>query len=481
MACQSDKDGVLAIIHKDVLLNLVNVEFSKPFYRPYGYGNLEPDMESVSRSFKVVARLLEPISPYWSREVKAAASRLTVSSLVCRLVTTIKTHKSPVQVRLIHDASRNALNVVGSAINRVLEPFAREVSHLCFGSDQVGSKIRDLEVAERAVLLKFDVRDFYLSGEHEYIIEKVASSVPASHERSFLTSALRVVLNFQFVAELDPAHTGSTVRRVTKGSGIGMVHSGVVSDMVMATGVELPLLRNSQSFGIQLFLRFRDDVLAVCKDTEHARRFIEAYKRAAQEFCTVELENASATVTTFLDFTVFKEACGGCTRLRFRPYVKPTARHLPLSPFSVHPRSVHGSWPVAEAARLLKRCSHRADGEEWIRMKVAQWHHRLLDVEVLRRCRAVATACAGSEVAANFLGASGRSEGRFEDKRHLRLVLPYHPNLVGLQRAIMEFISARNAHFKKTLGSEFVLQISWCKAGRSLASLFSSGWRCGRR
>ncbi len=55
-----------------------------------------------------------------------------------------------------------------------------------------------------------------------------------------------------------------------------------------------------------------------------------------------------------LDTFVFKgegfELGGGF--LSYRPYIKPTARHVPLSHHSLHSWSVHRSWPVSEIRRM---------------------------------------------------------------------------------------------------------------------------------
>ena len=39
-------------------------------------------------------------------------------------------------------------------------------------------------------------------------------------------------------------------------------------------------------------------------------------------------------------------------RLSWRPYIKPTANHVPLRASSNHSKGIHAAWPVTEVARM---------------------------------------------------------------------------------------------------------------------------------
>jgi hypothetical protein len=465
----SDKDGVLVLVHESTLKEMVQKEFQKPFYRPYGTLNLPSDLISLSSGFLGLARVLDKFNKSWAREVRCAVGRISEKNLVGRLVVTVKTHKDPVTVRLLHSSRGNPLNPISSAINRMLTPLLRRLPHLCLGSDQVAERIRGVFVGSRAVLLKFDVVDFYLSGEHGFITNTIKSCVASSEEQAFLESALGLVLGFQYVENsVDPALRASTVFRVTRGSGIGMVHSGAVADLCFAKTVEEPVLARCVELGVSLYLRFRDDVFVVCKEPSSARNFIDSFVERSGVFCEVKLEKVSLVSVPFLDFCISKSDDG---YLDFSPYVKPTARHLPLSSDSCHPRSVHASWPVAECRRMFKRASCADLALAWVAAKISRWRHHLLDESILRRCERL-VCCMPSQVAKSAVLELASRDCSVETTR-VRLVLPFRPEFASLPGRLKAFLATKNGHYLQTIGRQFDVQICWCRAGRAMAQLFN--------
>ena len=71
-----------------------------------------------------------------------------------------------------------------------------------------------------------------------------------------------------------------------------------------------------------------------------------------------------------LDIFVFKHESNGTTKLAWKPYVKPTARHVVLSTSSSHSVSCHRAWPVAEICRMFSRSCFSHHFEEARRAKL---------------------------------------------------------------------------------------------------------------
>lgn len=179
------------------------------------------------------------------------------------------------------------------------------------------------------------------------IANTISSSFPDSKVRSFLREALFTVLGHQVVSNtFDPSQSDSVLWQVMKGSGMGMKHAGSVADLMFALKVELPLRHEHDSLGVLLWLRFRDDVFCVCKDPEASRAIRQRVQELAAPLCEVKLERFSLSWVHFLDITVFKQSTVGVSKLMFKPFVKPTARHIPLAGDSMHPRATHRSWPM---------------------------------------------------------------------------------------------------------------------------------------
>ena len=169
----------------------------------------------------------------------------------------------------------------------------------------------------------------------------------------------------------------------------------------------------------------------------------------------------------FLDFCISKTGDG---YLEFSPYVKPTARHLPLSSDSCHTRSVHASWPVSECRRMFKRASCADLAKAWVAAKISRWRHHLLDERIVSRCERLVT-CMPSLVAKRAVLEFEGHEGLVETSR-VRLVLPYRPEFISLPSRLRAFLADKNCHFLQTLGRQFDVQICWCRAGRAMAQLF---------
>ena len=87
-----------------------------------------------------------------------------------------------------------------------------------------------------------------------------------------------------------------------------------------------------------------------------------------------------------LDLFVFKDPlCPG--RLGWKPYVKPSARHIPLSCDSCHAEHVHKSWPVSEIRRMYNR-SKRVEDFEVARGRMLQrFEYFYMRHDILEACR----------------------------------------------------------------------------------------------
>lgn len=165
----SDKDGVFVLAKANVVANLVSQELGKACYRATGVDNLEPTFRSVKRELAGIARAADRISGRWASELRSLAAKSCESDLVCPMLCTIKTHKVPVETRVIIASSRSCFNGLGECLNRLLMPLIRSVPLVCLSSDDVLSKLKGLVLPARAIFLKFDVKDFYLAGAQDFL------------------------------------------------------------------------------------------------------------------------------------------------------------------------------------------------------------------------------------------------------------------------------------------------------------------------
>jgi hypothetical protein len=225
---------------------------------------LEPNFELAVRGLRATSNKARRIFEPWGREIARSADTAKCTDLVSRLMVTVKTHKNPVTVRLIHSSVNSCFNGLGAALNRVLQPKLIGLSHLCTCSEDVAEKLAGLPTTASCLLLKLDISDFYLTGEHEFITAEVGASIVDRDERQFVLSSLRVLFPLQFVSHnFDPGSELHTVYRVEQGSGIGLKHAGAVSDWLFWVRVEKGLLQRKAALGVLMYLRFRDDLFVV--------------------------------------------------------------------------------------------------------------------------------------------------------------------------------------------------------------------------
>ena len=118
-----------------------------------------------------------------------------------------------------------------------------------------------------------------------------------------------------------------------------------------------------------------------------------------------------------LDITVFIDG----DRFGWKPFVKPTARHIPLSHHSHHAPFVHKSWPVGGIRRMYKNSLHHSDSVEFKARKIARFDQFFMTDQCLQACYdwAPIPQIANSRVSSVHNGAT----------QVLRIVLPYCPSI----------------------------------------------------
>lgn len=138
----------------------------------------------------------------------------------------------------------------------------------------------------------------------------------------------------------------------------------LASDELSSTDVYVRVERDwalpedmQRSFGISHLLRFKDDVLVVLSSSSGIQPFVqEMQKRAGHYRLTVDA--TSECGVPMFDIWVHK-----CARfkhdhvLETGVYVKPTFQGLPLHTSSMHPFSVHVSWPIGRLLHVIRVCS----------------------------------------------------------------------------------------------------------------------------
>lgn len=129
---------------------------------------------------------------------------------------------------------------------------------------------------------------------------------------------------------------------VTKGSGMGLVHSSSVADASFAADFERNLSHDLVRAGIAFYSRFRDDLFLIVRDRHAFREWFWTWSVQAPYF-ELEVEEYSSTTVRMLQVSITAEN----GRLSIAPVLKATSLGIPLMLGSAHPQHILLYWPVA--------------------------------------------------------------------------------------------------------------------------------------
>jgi len=352
-ACLSDKDGCFVLVDKSIIEQLHVEALVPPVYQ--AQHRMEMHHTSIIAGLRKLAKRVAVAEgcTMLEGEILSDLRKFGFGSLASRVLLTIKTRKPPgaVTTRKIHASRRSYLAPLGKFISIKLRESLCQYPHIFQSTDDLIRAIVNTRVTANAVMVKCDVKDFFITGDHEHLAARAALSVPES-ERRIIHDCIAFLLDNQWVKSFE-IDDPNLVFKVTQGSGMGINASGEISDSAFLQYYELGFMldpRIKEKFGILMYGRYRDDMFFIIE------RFggnivscIEAWRQHARK---------SPYRVDSLDITVFKgKRWQTCGILDIRPFSKPTSRHVPLASWSAHSRAVHRGWPVARIHSLRAHSS----------------------------------------------------------------------------------------------------------------------------
>ena len=196
-------------------------------------------------------------------------------------------------MRLIHSAPQHFMNPAMRWIGWNLKQFLSRQQHILRDSDHLIQLLRSVKVPSTARLVKFDIKDFSMSGHHDDISLLTSKRFPPAVQtgaRDLIDSVIR--------NQVVTVPGVNKYWRVQVGTGMGLRCSGELSDCTFYKLAEEKFATCSEvqrAFGIIFYCRFKDDGFFII-DTPRAKllEFWEQFKRKSAYFriCVWQRVNA---------------------------------------------------------------------------------------------------------------------------------------------------------------------------------------------
>jgi len=348
---QTDKDGGFGVLSAKRFVEenakiLNNGDYVQIYRDAIPWNQLQKQILCVARS---AAKTLDDKSVFgyimkpWN---------MVHNPIGCMLKLTMKTHKPEIKFRNIHSSIGNRLSGLSGFVCKALGDDLKMLKHLLKDSVELAEQLRHVTVSEGDFFVKLDVDHFFMTGSAEFHA-KLCKEFSPLVRKGVIFDAVLTLLEHQYV---ETPVWPEKIFQVTNGSGMGLSHSGEVSDCSFYQVCEQKLLHRLDEFEIKMYRRFKDDVFIIALSRPKFREFFRLYKAFSQPFA-ITCESVSKHECEMLELVISKHA----GKLQVSQRVKKTALSVPLLNFeSIHPSSSLASWPVSYVKHCMKLCSSKA-------------------------------------------------------------------------------------------------------------------------
>lgn len=339
-------------VHRDIL--------SKPCYSPMHVDTEEEAILDFNLSARAIAKriaVLERDPGLQSQLLRS--TRIQGWSYDSKLRLTCKSHKpnGSIEFRNIHACASPANYGISSWVSAELRKGPCRARCVIRSSTELVSMLAGQYVDDDDVLLRIDVKHFYMSGTRQQLVQASTKHLDTGPRKACVSEAIDMLLKYQFVSS-DVLGTSHWVR---EGSGMGLGFSDPIASTSFANSCEEWVLRPSTkvAFGIKLYARYVDDIFMLINRRSRLRQLCYCMQERAHPIFQLECVQISGTSSgqrvDMLDLHIFREG----HRLHWRPIIK--SGGMPLTVSSAHAAAVHASWPVSVMRSLSSRCSKDDD------------------------------------------------------------------------------------------------------------------------
>lgn len=265
-AALADKDGCFVLVDKEELHDLHLETMTRKEYRPLlSSPLLVADMaEEYCNLVRKISLKLgdQDLCRALVSGFRACKDETEWKRMFSRLQITIKSHKPPGKVtcRPIHSSVSSPLLPAYRWVALMLRPYLSSLQHLFKDSFEAFQKIRSVRLPKNVRFFRYDLVDFFLSGNHGLLTRLCTEAVEEKYRDAF-AKVCRYVLENQIVA-VENHETG--IWKVVEGSGIGLTWSPEIANTAFDRLVECQITRSMRAkASVLLYGRYMDDGLVL--------------------------------------------------------------------------------------------------------------------------------------------------------------------------------------------------------------------------
>ena len=358
-AVPTDKDGGYAMVHKtSFVAALIQSMGQNTYDRDVMLHDLSAQ-DYVENYASLVQWIAEDAHDPTLGHALLRDVRMGNRRFISRVIANVKTHKQPgnMGLRIIHSSPGLCISPAMRWISEHIRQFFSDKPHLLRDTDDLLFKLLSVVVSESAKLVRFDIRDYFMSGSHAQIADLAARCFP-----QHLQTCARALIFFILSEQVVVIHGCDQAWKVRKGAGMGLLCAGEISDAALYFLAEEHFAMDPEicaKYNIVFYSRFKDDGLYIVDSPRELHlQFVEQFKAKAGVY-GIDFESISYETADMLDVTVFKGKKWRLTgRLDHSLYVKPSSQWRPLLCSSYHAPAVHLAWPVGMVKRFSRRFSN---------------------------------------------------------------------------------------------------------------------------
>ena len=274
----SDKDGVFCLLPRQWMQQ--ELEFLLDSQHCTEISELSFNPQTIMREYSGTAKA---IGERGGRALHAKLMKIgPIEKLPANMFWNVKTDKKPgaVSFRKVHANAGFPLAPMGRWLSLILRDKLDGHPFVCKDTMSFLKDISKIELHGDEILVKFDIGEFFMTGDHPELA-RAAASFAKDGWQDLAERAALTLLDNQLVHITDTQHR-RRLYKVNTGAGQGLNYAGDLANAAYARTVEEPLFQQppyilEDFYGIVLWRRVFDDIFVVMRAAEYRARTLLAF------------------------------------------------------------------------------------------------------------------------------------------------------------------------------------------------------------